>query len=90
MSSNARSESSTTELMTPEEQRLMEVLGIEPPETKAQKVGRLIGAVIGFLLTIALFGYSFIFAFNLTLPQGLVLSWVLVLLLDAIRNGAKK
>ena len=72
--------------MTPEKQRLMEVLGIEPPETKAQKVGRF----IGFLLTIALFGYSFIFAFNLTLPQGLVLSWVLVLLLDAIRNGAKK
>ena len=56
MSSNARSESSTTELMTPEKQRLMEVLGIEPPETKAQKVGRFIGTVIGFLLTIALFG----------------------------------
>jgi hypothetical protein len=41
-------------------------------------------------MSIALFTYSFIFAFNLTLPQGLVISWVLVLLLDAIKHGAKK
>lgn len=76
--------------MTPEEKRLMEVLGIEPPETKAKKVGRVIGTVIGFLLLIALYTYSFVYAFNLTLPQGLVLGWVWVLLLDAIRNGRKK
>lgn len=75
--------------MTPEEQRLYKVLGMTPPNEK-NLVGKAIGTVIGFLLSIALFGYSFIFAFNLTLPQGLVLSWVLVLLLDAIRTGAKK
>jgi hypothetical protein len=75
--------------MTPEEERLYKVLGMAPPKEKTL-VGKLIGAVIGFLLSIALFSYSFIFAFNLTLPQGLVLSWVLVLLLDAIRNGGKK
>lgn len=76
--------------MTPEEKRLMEVLGIEPPETKGQKIGKFIGTVIGFLLVFALYSYSFIYAFNLTLPQGLVLSWVLMLLLDAIRTGQKK
>jgi hypothetical protein len=75
--------------MTPEEQRLYKVLGMTPPKEK-NVVAEAVGTVIGFLLSIALFGYSFIFAFNLTLPQGLVLSWVLVLLLDAIRTGAKK
>jgi hypothetical protein len=75
--------------MTPEEERLYKVLGMTPPKEK-NLVGKFIGTVIGFLLSIALFSYSFIFAFNLTLPQGLVLSWVLVLLLDAIRNGGKK
>jgi len=76
--------------MTPEERRLMEVLGIQPPELEGEKIGRLIGTIIGFLLVFALYSYSFIYAFNLTLPQGLVLSWVLMLLLDAIRNGQKK
>ena len=75
--------------MTPEEQRLYKVLGMTPHKEK-KVVAEAVGTVIGFLLSIALFGYSFIFAFNLTLPQGLVLSWVLVLLLDAIRTGAKK
>lgn len=76
--------------MTPEEKRLMEVLGIVQPESKGEKIGKAIGAVIGFLLVIALYSYGFIYAFNLTLPQGLMLSWVLTLLLDAIRNGGKK
>ena len=76
--------------MTPEEKRLMEVLGIEPPETKGQKIGRIAGTIVGFLLVFALYSYIFIYSFNLTLPQGLVLSWVLMLLLDAIRNGGKK
>ena len=76
--------------MTPEEKRLMEVLGLAPPESKGQKIGRIAGTIVGFLLVFALYSYSFIYAFNLTLPQGLVLSWVLMLLLDAIRTGQKK
>lgn len=76
--------------MTPEEKRLMEVLGLAPPESRKQQIGRLIGTIIGFLLVFALYSYSFIYAFNLTLPQGLVLGWVLMLLLDAIRTGGKK
>jgi len=75
--------------MTPQEQRLYEALGITRPPTRKQLITRLVGAIIGFLLTIALFSYAFIYAFNLTLPQGLVLSWVLVLLLDAIRTGGR-
>jgi hypothetical protein len=75
--------------MTPEEQRLYKVLGMDPPKEK-NLVVQLIGAVVGFLMAIALYAYSFIYAFNLTLPQGLVISWVLVLFLDAIKSGGKK
>lgn len=75
--------------MTPEEQRLYKVLGMTPPNEK-NRVAQLIGTVVGFLMSIALYTYSFIYAFNLTLPQGLVISWVLVLFLDAIKSGAEK
>ena len=89
MNSVARSESSTTETMTPEEERLYRVLGMEPPTTK-RLIARLIGPIIGFLICVAMYGYSFVYAFNLTLPQGLVLGWILTLLLDAIKNGQKR
>ncbi len=89
MNSVARSESSTTETMTPEEERLYRVLGMEPPTTK-RLIARLIGAVLGLLICTAVYGYSFVYAFNLTLPQGLVLGWILTLLLDAIKNGQKR
>lgn len=75
--------------MTPEEQRLYKLLGVTPPKEK-NLVARLIGAVVGFLMAIALYTYSFIYAFNLTLPQGLVISWVLVLLLDAIKTREER
>ena len=75
--------------MTPDEQRLYKVLGMTPPNEKS-RVAQLIGTVVGFLMSIALYTYSFIYAFNLTLPQGLVISWVLVLFLDAIKSGAEK
>jgi hypothetical protein len=75
--------------MTPDEQRLYKVLGMTPPNEK-NRVAQLIGTVVGFLMSIALYTYSFIYAFNLTLPQGLVISWVLVLFLDAIKSGAEK
>ena len=71
--------------MTPDEQRLYKVLGMTPPNEK-NRVAQLIGTVVGFLMSIALYTYSF----NLTLPQGLVISWVLVLFLDAIKSGAEK
>jgi hypothetical protein len=75
--------------MTPEEERLYKVLGMEPPTMKRQ-IARLIGAVLGLLTCTAVYGYSFVYAFNLTLPQGLVLGWILTLLLDAIKNGQKR
>jgi hypothetical protein len=75
--------------MTPDEQRLYKVLGMTPPNEK-NRVAQLIGTVVGFLMSIALYTYSFIYAFNLTPPQGLVISWVLVLFLDAIKSGAEK
>ena len=68
---------------------MYKVLGMTPPKEK-NLVVQLIGAVVGFLMAIALYTYSFIYAFNLTLPQGLVISWVLVLFLDAIKSGGKK
>jgi hypothetical protein len=89
MNSVARSGSSTTETMTPEEERLYKVLGMEPPKPK-HPIASLIGAILGFLLGIAVYGCSFVYAFNLTLPQGLVLGWVLMQLLDSIRNGQKR
>ena len=75
--------------MNPHEKLLMEICGIKP-RTRKQKIARFVGTVIGFLLTMVLFSYSFIYAFSLTLPQGLVISWVLILLLDAIKSGERK
>lgn len=75
--------------MPPEEQRLYEFLGVTPPKEK-NLVVQLIGSVVGFLMAIALYTYSFIYAFNLTLAQGLVISWVLVLFLDAIKTRAER
>ena len=75
--------------MQPNEERLLKTLGLYQP-TQKETILRLIGTIIGNLLCIALWCYAFMFAFNLTLPQGLVLGWVLTLLLDAIRNGGRK
>ena len=75
--------------MTLEEKRLYKLLGMTPPKEK-NLVAQLIGSVVGVLMAIALYTYAFIYAFSLTLPQGLVISWVLVLLLDAIKTRAER
>jgi hypothetical protein len=49
-----------------------------------------LGEVIGSLLAGLLFAVALIYAFNLTWPQGLVLSWMYCLLRDSIVNGGKK
>jgi hypothetical protein len=92
MNNDARSESSTTEsttTMQPHEKQILEALGLKQP-SKAEKIGRAIGTLIGFLIVTSVYGYAFVFTFNFTLPQGLVLGWMFSLLLDAIRNGGKK
>jgi len=55
----------------------------ETPQELAAKV-------IGSLLAGLLFAVALIYAFNLTWPQGLVLSWLYCLLKDSIDNGGKK
>jgi len=50
----------------------------------------LVAKAIGSLLVGLLFAVALIYAFNLTWPQGLVLSWMYCLLRDSIVNGGKK
>jgi len=73
--------------MQSNEERLLKTLGLYQKPTKKETIVRFIGTVIGFLLVITLYTYAFMFAFNFTLLQGLVLSWVLALILDAIKSG---
>lgn len=55
-------------------------------KTTQELVARAIGSLLGGLL----FAIALIYAFNLTWPQGLVLSWMYCLLRDSIVNGGKK
>ena len=55
-------------------------------ETNRAQLEEVIGSLLGGLL----FAVALIYAFNLTWPQGLVLSWMYCLLRDSIVNGGKK
>lgn len=75
--------------MEPHEKQILEALGLIKP-SKTEKIGRAIGSIIGLFIVNAVYGYAFVFTFNFTLPQGLLLGWMFSLLLEAIRKGGKK
>lgn len=60
---------------------------MEPPE-KSEKY--LLARALGSLTAGLLFAAAFVYAFNFTWFQGLVLSWLYCLLKDAIETSGKK